>query len=74
MSQKVTGKIVYQEIGPGLWGIEEASGKEWRIVNMPEQLKYKGREVVVYLEEVDEMSIFMWGTSAEIIRFRTLQH
>ena len=73
MSQRIKGTILFEAIGPGCWGIKDAAGQIWRIVNMPEQLKYPGQEVRVRLREAEEeMSIFMWGTPAEILSFETI--
>ncbi len=69
----ITGKVVYESIGPGVWGIVDKYGKEWRPVNMPEQLKHKGKEVTVVAQEVDDVSIFMWGTPVKIISFETMK-
>lgn len=69
---KITGKVVYQNIGTGFWGIVDGKGNEWRPVNMPEQLKYEGQQVTVDAKEVDEMSVFMWGTPVKITSFQTI--
>ncbi len=70
---KIKGKVVYQNIATGFWGIVDESGKEWRPVNMPEQLKSEGKTVTVEVKEVQEdMSVFMWGTAVKIVGFRTL--
>jgi len=69
---KITGKVVYQNIGPGFWGIVDSKGNEWRPVNMPEQLKHEGSQVSVVAKEVDEMSVFMWGTPVKIVSFQTV--
>ena len=68
---KITGKARYQNLGTGFWGIIGKDGREWRPVNMPEQLKKEGKEVSVTIKEVDEMSIFMWGTPVRILSFTT---
>lgn len=68
----ITGTVRYQNIGPGFYGIIDKKGNEWRPVNMPEQLKYEGREVTVEVKEVDDMSIFMWGKPVKIISFSTV--
>ena len=71
---KVKGKVVYQNLGTGFWGVEDQSGKQWRPVNMPEQIKYQGKEVELVVREVEEgMSIFMWGTPVKVISFSTLK-
>ncbi len=67
----ITGKVTYQQLGTGFWGIIDSSGNEWRPVNMPEQLKIAGKKVSVTIKEVDDMSIFMWGTAVRILSFST---
>lgn len=70
---KISGKVSYQNLGTGFWGIIGKDGREWRPVNMPEQLKYEGKEIQVVAVEADEdVSIFMWGTPVKIISFETL--
>ena len=70
---KIDGKVVYQNLGTGFWGIEDSKGNQWRPVNMPEQIKYEGKQVKIVATEVDEdMSIFMWGTPVKVISFNTM--
>ena len=54
MSKKIKGKVVYQNLGMGCWGIVDQSGKEYRPVNMPEQLKQVGADVSVVVKGVEE--------------------
>ena len=75
MSKKIQiqGISRFQNIGMGFWGIETKSGKQYRPVNMPNQLKLEGAEVScegVAIEE--DMNIFMWGTPIKIVSFETL--
>lgn len=70
---KITGKVVYQNLGMGCWGIVSDNGKEYRPVNMPEQLKTVGAEVVVSASSVnEEVSMFMWGEPVKITGFETI--
>ncbi len=69
--KSITGKVTYQQLSTGFWGIIDESGGKWRPVNMPEQLKQDGRQVTVKAIEVDDMSIFMWGKAVRIIAFST---
>ncbi|MEZ4933872.1 MAG: hypothetical protein R2788_17335 [Saprospiraceae bacterium] len=69
--KKITGKVTHVALATGFWGIVDSQGNEWRPVNMPEQLKKEGKEVSVTVKEVDEMSIFMWGTPVRILSFTT---
>ena len=41
-TNKITGKVVWMELGTGFWGIVDGRGNEYRPVNMPEQLKQAG--------------------------------
>lgn len=69
----ITGKVVYQNIGMGCWGIVANNGKEYRPVNMPEQLKTEGAKVTVSARSVTEtVSMFMWGTPVKITSFETI--
>jgi hypothetical protein len=71
-SKRINGTVTYQNLATGFWGIVDENGKEWRPVNMPEQLKQKGKKVTVTIREVEEgMSIFMWGTPVEVVGFDT---
>lgn len=70
--QKISGKVVYQKLEMGFWGIVDDQGREWRPVQMPEQLKQEGKRVTVTLKEVDEAASFiMWGTPVKILSFET---
>ena len=71
-TKRIHGTVTFQHLGTGFWGIIDENGREWRPVNMPEQLKKAGKTVTVTIHEVDEgMSIFMWGTPVEIVTFHT---
>jgi len=69
---KIEGTVTYQSIEGGFWGIETKSGKQYRPINMPEQLKSSGANVEVVAAEADVMSFIMWGTPIRIISFSTL--
>lgn len=72
--KSVIGKASYQNIGPGFWGIIGNNGEEYRPVNMPNQLKYDGREVSVKVVPVlEDMSVMMWGEAVRIVAFETLR-
>ena len=70
---KIKGKVKFQQIGPGFWGIVGQDGQNWRPVNMPEQLKKEDAQVVVQATEMkNQASLFMWGTAIKITGFQTL--
>ena len=66
---KFKGKVVYQNIEGGFWGIEDAEGNQYRPVNMPAALQQEGKKVEIVAKEVDEMSVFMWGVPIKVISF-----
>ena len=69
---KISGTVVYQDLESGFWGIEGDDGQLWRPVNMPEQLKTKGKKVnVVAKFDEEEFSMIMWGEAIKIISFST---
>ena len=71
-TKRITGKVTYQNLGTGFWGIVDEKGGEWRPVNMPEQLKQEGKRATVTIREVEEgASIFMWGKPVEVVAFTT---
>lgn len=70
---KIKGKVSHQNIGPGFWGIIGQDGQEWRPLQMPSELQKEGLSVEIEAEEADEMmSVFMWGTAIQIIRYKIL--
>lgn len=70
---KISGKVVFLPLSGGCWGIVDQQGREWRPVNMPDQIKLEGRHVEVVVKEVEEdVSIFMWGTPVKIVSYHTL--
>lgn len=69
---RIKGKVNYQNIGTGFWGIIDNKGNEWRPIHMPDQLKEEGKQIEITAKKADEaMSIFMWGEAIEIISFET---
>lgn len=70
--KNITGRVTFQNLGTGFWGIIDDNGNEWRPINMPAQLKLEGKKVRISFKEIEEdMSIFMWGTPVEIVSFGT---
>ena len=64
---KITGKIVFQDIGTGVWGIIDKKGNQWQVVNMPESMREEGKQVSVTVTIENGFSIFMWGTPVKLI-------
>jgi hypothetical protein len=69
---KISGKIIFLEMGPDSWGIEGDDGRQWLPIDMPNQLKVRGERVVVTARDSDFDSVFMWGTPIDIVTFHTL--
>ena len=64
----IKGKIVYHDIGTGVWGILSTTGDKYMPVNLPDSWKEVDKEVDVSATEVEGFhSMFMWGTAIELI-------
>jgi len=65
---QISGKVIYQDLGMGFWGIIGDDGKEWLPVNLPSQYQVKDKRVQFTAKIVEDgMSMFMWGTMVEIV-------
>ena len=64
---KIKGKVVYQNIGTGIWGIIADNGTQYEPVNLPEKLKKEGKRVNLTARESDTFSLFMWGSPIEVV-------
>ncbi len=69
---RISGKIRFQDLGTGVWVIEDQSGKIFLPINMPEQLKIEGEEVRITARRSAADSLYMTGTPIEITSFHTL--
>lgn len=69
----IKGKAVYVALEMGFWGILSDDGTKYLAINMPEQLKEDGCQVVCRAVELkDVMSTQMWGTPVKIVSFETI--
>lgn len=69
---KIKGKVIYLSFEGGAYGIEDESGKQYLPLNMPEQLKKDGAEVVCTVRPADAETTIMWGEPVYIDSFETL--
>jgi len=67
---KISGKVVYKDLGTGFWGIVGDDGREWLPTNLPASMEVEGKSVRLNARPVDGMSMFMWGTMIEIVPFK----
>ncbi len=75
MSQVKTieGKVVFEAIEMGVWGIVDDKGNRYEPIQMPEQLKMPGRRVKVRVRmRPDTLTTRMWGVPVEVIAFHTI--
>jgi hypothetical protein len=70
---KISGKVVYLDIGTGAYGIVDDTGRKFLPVKMPIQLRKDGASVTCDVRPVDVVSMIMWGEPVEIYAFETLQ-
>lgn len=72
MAFEIEGKIVFQPLEGGFWGIEDTEGGRWLPVEMPAGLKKEGLRVRIRAMERDDLfSASMWGTYIRILSYRT---
>ena len=69
---KITGKVTFQNLEGGFWGIEDDQGGQWLVMDMPSQLQINGARVEVSARRSNQETMFMWGEPVEIISFHTL--
>lgn len=66
----IRGEVTFVDLATGFWGIIDESGKKWRPVRMPEELKNKGVRVKITAKPADSaMSVFMWGDPINILEW-----
>jgi len=70
---KIKGKVVFISMEGGAYGIIDKNGKKYLPINMPNQLKKDGAEVICSVRAADVASVFMWGEPVYIYSFETLQ-
>lgn len=69
---RITGKVVFLSFEGGAYGIIDQNGKKYLPINMPNQLKKDGANVVCSVRPADVESIIMWGDPVYIYSFETL--
>lgn len=69
---KIHGKVVLLSIEGGAYGIVESSGRKFLPLNMPNQLKKEGADVVCKVRPADVETTIMWGEPVYIDSFETL--
>lgn len=67
---KIKGKVVYQNLSGGFWGIVDENGNKWKPIEMPLALQKEDLKVLITAQKVaGGISIFMWGTTIKILEF-----
>ncbi len=69
---RITGKVVYLSFEGGAYGIIDQHGKKYLPINMPNQLKKDGAQVICNVRPADVVSTMMWGEPVYIYAFETL--
>lgn len=65
--------MVFLSFEGGAYGIIEEGGRKFLPLNMPNQLKKDGADVVCTVVPVDAETTTMWGEPVMIESFETLQ-
>ena len=69
---KIKGKVVYLSFEGGAYGIIDSNGRKYLPLNMPEQLKKDGADVVCTARPSDAETMIMWGEPVFIESFETI--
>ena len=69
---KITGKVILLTIEGGAYGIIDAAGRKYLPLNMPNQLRKDGANVVCKVRLADVETTMMWGEPVYIDSFETL--
>jgi hypothetical protein len=70
---EIIGTVKYQNLSGGFWGIVDDAGNCWKPVKMPKALQKEGLAVELNAKKSDGIiSIFMWGTTIDILEFNIL--
>ena len=74
MTEKVTiiGTIIFENIGTGVWAIQDESGSIWTPINIPAQLKQRGQRVRAVVQQTEAATIFMFGTPIKLLSFELI--
>lgn len=63
----VTGKITYQDLEGGFWGIIGDDGQKYHPVDgLPAEAQKEGQRVEAELEAAQMMSFAMWGRTVRV--------
>jgi len=68
---KIKGKVVFLTFEGGAYGIIDQAGRKYLPVNMPNQLKRDGAEVICSIRPVESATMVMWGEPVYIYTFET---
>ena len=70
-TQTITGKLSYQDLEGGFWGIIGDDGEKYKpIEGIPEILQKEGLQVTAEVEPFSGFSIFMWGTQVHLKKIK----
>jgi len=71
-NMKIKGKVIHLSLESGAYGIIDASGRKFLPLNMPNQLKKDGANVICKVHVADVMTTMMWGEPVYIDSFETI--
>lgn len=73
MSWKISGKVTYQDLEGGFYGIETDKGEKLRPVKpLPKAFEEDGKKVVATVEQHQGVSLHMWGTAVDVLEIEAV--
>lgn len=65
---KIRGRVVYEDVEGGVWGIRDSSGRKYQPVGgIPTEFREKGCRVRAEIEPAELFSFTMWGRTVRIL-------
>lgn len=63
---QIKGKVTFQNIGPGIWGILGDNGEKYQPIKLAKKYQKEGLFVQCEADLLEGVSVFMWGKLIKI--------
>lgn len=69
----IIGKVVFEPLEGGFWGLIDEKGGQWLLIDCPFGLRKQGIRVQVIAREYEDMvSFVIWGTPVRLLSYRII--
>jgi hypothetical protein len=64
---QIKGKVLFKNLGAGIWLIQDEAGNDWQPINLPKKFQQANLQIVCDMEEVQGgVSVFMAGKMVKV--------